>query len=402
MIRTRTALALMLLVLPAPQLATAQRTPNDRPVSTDPRWNGWLGCWMPAAQPGSAADTQVCVVPTRDGRGVQRLTFAGEREILSETFVADGTPIPPSEPSCSGERVSRWAKSGERLFSSSSVSCANTPATKTTGLSSLVSASRWVDVQVVETAGRQQVRTRRFWRSSAAAPAAVADAVRHLTRADISVAALTADDVIEASAAIPAAGVEAWLAESGVKVPINRRTLARLADAKVGSHVIDLMVALAYPRKFEVRRNSGSGSPFAGGSMVDEFYPGQWSYLTDSYGFGFGALGLPYFYGANGYGTNAHYQPGGFYYVPSSGGATPDDTEHGRVVNGQGYTRVQPRETYRATGSGQRNGAQGGANADSGSGGGGSSSGSDSSGGASPAGYSGGGGTSTGLTAVPR
>ena len=30
-------------------------------------------------------------------------------------------------------------------------------------------------------------------------------------------------------------------------------------------------------------------------------------------------------------------------------GATADDTSHGHVVNGQGYTRVQPREPVRTT-----------------------------------------------------
>ncbi|MEQ1731210.1 MAG: hypothetical protein ABL982_22810, partial [Vicinamibacterales bacterium] len=94
-----------------------------------------------------------------------------------------------------------------------------------------------------------------------------------------------------------------------------------------------------------------------------------------------------------------------FSYVPAGGGGGGgvEDPTHGQVVNGQGYTRVQPREAVRSTPL-----YQGGTQTASGSGGGSDSgsvgsagSGSESSG-ASPGGYSGGGGTATGLTAVPR
>lgn len=394
MTRITSLLLFALLWIVAPLAAVAAAIPSD-----DPRWSAWIGCWTPGARPGQPSDTTVCLVP--DGTGVRMVTFAGEREALSERLVADGTTQALKEQACSGERVTRWSASGPRLFSTSTLTCANQPVVKTTGLSALVSADQWLDVQVAEVGGRERVRTRRFWRSTAAPPAAVADALRGVTSTRPVITATTVGAIIEASRTVASVGVEAWLAESRVQVPLDRRALVQLSDAQVAPQVIDLMVALAYPEKFEVHRSSSSGG---GGSWssgwLDDFYPGEWGYLADVYGYGFGSFGVPYFMGATGYG----YYPGGFSYAPAGGGSgAADDTSHGQVVNGQGYTRVQPREAVRVTPL-----YQGGSQTASGSGGGsdggsvGNSGGGGDSSAATPSGYSGGGGTATGLTAVPR
>ena len=391
--RITSLLLFALLGLVAPLAAVSAAIPSDAP-----RWSAWIGCWTPGTRPGQPSDTTVCLVP--DLTGVRMVTFAGEREVLSERLVADGTTQALQEQACSGERVTRWSASGPRLFSTSTLTCANRPVVKTTGVSALVSADQWLDLQVAEEGGREQVRTRRFWRSTAAPPAAVAEALRGVTSTRPVIAATTVDAIIEASRTVASVAVEAWLAESRVQVPLDRRGLVQLSDAHVAPQVIDLMVALAYPEKFEVHRRSRSSS---GGSWssgwLDDFYPGEWGYLADVYGYGFGSFGVPYFMGATGYG----YYPGRFSYAPAGGGGgAADDASHGQAVNGQGYTRVQPRETVRTTplyqGGPQTSSGAGGSSGDAAgnSGGGGDSSS------ATPSGYSGGGGTATGLTAVPR
>ena len=367
--------------------------------SADPRWSAWIGCWTAGARPGLPSETTLCVVP--DGAGVRMVTFTGEREVLSERLVADGTTQALQEQACSGQRVTLWSTSGPRLFSTSTLTCANQPVVKTTGLSALVSTDQWLDVQVADVSGREQVRTRRFWRSTAAPPAAVADALRGVTSTRPVIAATTVGAIIEASRNVASVGVEAWLAESRVQVPLDRRALVQLSDAKIAPQVIDLMVALAYPEKFEVHRSSsGGGGGSRSSGWLDDFFPGEWGYLADVYGYGFGSFGVPYFMGANGYG----YYPGGFSYAPAGGGGgAADDTSHGQVVNGQGYTRVQSREAVRVTPL-----YQGGSQTASGSGGGsdggsvGNSGGGGDSSAATPSGYSSGGGTATGLTAIPR
>ena len=408
MIRTRTLVTVSLLLVGSQgihaQSAGAVGRQNASTVgSLDQRWSAWLGCWRPSSRSGGEDALQLCIVPTADGAGVRRVTFAGDREVLAETIVADGASQRSSEKDCAGTRQSRWSQSGTRLFLSSTLSCPNQPEVGTSGLSALISADQWLDVQVIKSRGRtEQTRVQRFWRSSDAPPAPVAGEVKALVSPRATLPRVVLSDVIEASDAVPPSAVEAWLSEGAIRVPVTRRELVKLSEAHVHGEVIDLMVALYYPKKFEVQRASSSGGGGFGLGMLSDFYPGQWGLLSSEYGLGYGAYGVPFFFGANGY-----YQPGDIYFIPGSGVSTPaQDATHGQVVNGQGYTRVQAREPYRGTattsgGSGQTASGTGGS-ADSGGGASSSNAGSSGSSGVSSGGYSSDGGGSTGLTAVPR
>jgi hypothetical protein len=241
----------------------------------------------------------------------------------------------------------------------------------------------------------------RYWRSSVAPPAPVARVIAALPTSRTQLPPTRLEDVIDASKTVSASAVEAWLSEGAVRVPVKRQELMQLSDARVNTRVIDLMVALAYPKKFEVRKaSSGGGGSTWDIGMPTGFYPGEWGLVTSEYGYGYGLYGVPYFFGGNSY-----YQPGNFYFVPGDSGGTPTPAApHGQVVNGEGYTRVQVREPYRGTatlsGSSAQSSSSGGSSASND--GGGSSGSSSGSSGTSPSGYSGGGGSSTGLTAVPR
>ena len=186
MIRTHVPIAAALLAIAAslahaqPTSATAPRltTGKQQRMGVDPRWSPWLGCRTPAARSGASPGTQLCIVPSDDGTGVRMITFDNDREILGEVVIADGTPQPMADKGCSGQRTTRWSTSGLRLFSASSQKCADEPEIKTTGLSALVTADQWIDVQVADAHEREQVRVHRFWRSSAPAPAPVSETVR--------------------------------------------------------------------------------------------------------------------------------------------------------------------------------------------------------------------------------
>ena len=408
MIRIRTLVTVSLLLVAsqgvrAQSASSVGRQGASTVGSLDQRWSAWLGCWRPSGRSSGADALQLCILPTADGAGVRRITFAGDREVLAETIVADGAPERSSEKDCTGTRQSRWAQSGTRLFLSSTLGCPNQPEVGTSGLSALLSADQWLDVQVIKNRGRsEQTRVQRFWRSSDAVPSSVAGEVKALMPPRTPLPRVTLEDVIEASDAVPPSAVEAWLSEGAIRVPVTRRELVKLSDAHVHGQVIDLMVALYYPKKFEVQRASSSGGGGSGLGMLSDFYLGQWGVLSSEYGLGYGAYGVPFFFGANGY-----YQPGDLYFIPGSGGGgpTPAQETHGQVVNGQGYTRVQTREPYRGTatasgGSGQSTSSTG-AGADSG-GASSSNAGSSGSSGVSSGGYSSGGGSSTGATAVPR
>jgi hypothetical protein len=176
-------------------------------------------------------------------------------------------------------------------------------------------------------------------------------------------------------------------------------------DASVPDRITDLMVAMAYPKRFAVRRASESRGRLSSAGLpgpVDFGHGyglfGPWDLFYDPVMLSYAPFGIGYYGGFNPF----DYYSGGFVSI-SPGSSGPDSAEHGRAVNGLGYTRVEPREPAVDRGAtGNRTDSSSGPAFTGGSTG-------VSSGGASPAGYSsggsssggGGGGGSSG-TAVPR
>jgi hypothetical protein len=194
---------------------------------------------------------------------------------------------------------------------------------------------RWLDIQVAQVAGENRVRVKQYVRAAGDPPPSLIDeGFRAPAPAPIQAVRVTAEDIVEAHRAIGAQAVEAWLAEADVAVPLDKRALVRLADAKVPARVIDLLVALAYPEHFEVhRRGTSSGGffdPFPDAGVDDAF--DLYALYYSPFGFSFnGGSPLDWWYG-------------GDVIVPPDGGGSTGQSAHGRVVNGSGYTQVQPRE----------------------------------------------------------
>ncbi|MGH9200379.1 MAG: hypothetical protein ACRD2A_03995, partial [Vicinamibacterales bacterium] len=190
--------------------------------------------------------------------------------------------------------------------------------------------------------------------------------------------------------------------------------------AGVSDHVIDLMVALSFPKRFVVEtRQPVSGGGFMGGDIGwwDPFFVPLMSYSLMNYPcspFSFGAMDCgPYYssyrYGPYSYNYYSPYNPyyGGWVVVDSGSivinpSSTPTEqiaSGDGRVVNGRGYTQIRNREPVPVPGMGNSGSSGGGS--------GNTSSGTNSTGssGVSSGGYSGGGssgGGDSGRTAVPR
>ena len=369
-------------------------------AAQDTRWTPWLGCWTPTDVQRRSQDVQICVVPTTGDNGVRMITLAGEQTLLDESIVASGTAQQVTDGDCSSERTSRWASRGPRLLTVGERHCAGQPAERSSSISVLTGPNEWLDIQVAGVAGREGVRIRRYTRSTAEPPAAVADLVR--TRpvpggpaADVRVVP-TVDDVIEANAVVSSRAVEAWLAETEPAMTIDRRGLVKLTDSRVPEPVIDLLVALAYPQRFDVRRPTAS----SGGAMdlMSEGFFAPWQTWAGPWSLDPYSLYYSPFLPWGAFGLYSFYVPYNSGIVIGGGGSTPPmAATHGQVVNGLGYTRVEP-HVEAVTRSGNGSSSSGGADSSSG----GSSSGGVSSGGASSGGYSSGGGGGTGLTAVPR
>jgi len=317
------------------------------------------------------------------------MTLAGDRTVVEEQVIADGVERTITEPACSGRRRAEWSRDGERFFSTAELTCDNEPARKVSGVTLISDKGEWIDIQVVRISGRENVRVRRYSRSSDQPPGNSGLSEDLVARAEHASrrTPLDIDDVIEATGKVSSPAIEAALLETNATFRLDRRSLLAMGDARVSPAVIDLMVALSYPTHFQVHRSSGSSSSSG--------WPGVGFADWDWFGFD------PFYSYYAFFSPFRYYDPYWYYY--GNGGSViveppPDSGDHGgphgRVVNGAGYTQISPRPPESATPRGGGGNQAGAASASSSS-----SSGSS----ATSSGYSsGGGGGDTGHTAVPR
>ncbi len=423
MMKTTLSTALFMLVLAI--AASAQ----GRQEGADVRWAPWLGCWQlidesqreanpdatevtraPAARP-SASGVSVCVTPVSEAGGISLQTRVSNQPALEQTIVADGADHPISDADCHGTQRAEWSRTGTRLFAHAQLVCGDQMPRKISGLAMIAGNGIWVDVQVVEIAGRESIRVRRYRRAPDQRGAATASRFG---------APLTIDDVKEASGKVSGSAVEAALIATNARFDLNSRRLIDLDDAGVPDNVIDVMVALSYPERFVVERaNTGgtgsffdpAGNSYFGSSLFSAAYS-DWPYFYGSLMYPYGAdLYDAYYYSPFAYSYSGRdgslYLPGGGFGTADGGGSgtrAPDNG--GRAINGVGYARVRPREaTAEDTGGGARqNGnASSGSTSTAGSDTSSSSSSSGSSGGATSGGFTSGSSSGdTGRTAQPR
>jgi hypothetical protein len=204
--------------------------------------------------------------------------------------------------------------------------------------------------------------------------------------------------------------IEAALVETQAGFDLTARQMIELREANVTPGILDLLVALSYPKQFVVERTGRPEPPL----LASDPYMLGWAYGTPFLAYGDGFYYPNYYYtpfgysysgrSYGGYGPFGYYDPG--FIIVDGGGAgggtsEPQPSGTGRVVNGLGYTRVRPRESEPAQqGGGTSSGGSRPAAAGETSSSGASTSGNGAT--ASPQGYSGGGSSDSGRTAQPR
>ena len=154
---------------------SAPRAPGA--AMDDPRWLPWLGCWAPLERAGRDQQVRVCVERTEDRRGVEMITLAGDERVLSESVIADLSQARHSDGACEGEKQSRWSRDGDRVLTTAELRCPGKGPQRTSGISTLLNISEWLDIQVVRVDGAESVRVRRYVRAAGPFPSAVADRV---------------------------------------------------------------------------------------------------------------------------------------------------------------------------------------------------------------------------------
>ncbi|MGZ8378157.1 MAG: hypothetical protein ACXW0Z_13100 [Gemmatirosa sp.] len=326
-------------------------------AGTDTRWRAWVGCWSPVDADGavSAGAAVTCVVPA--GPGVELLTIADGKVAARDRLDATGDRRARSQDGCEGWEQAQWSADGRRLHVRSAATCASGVTRSSSGLLAFAPDGDWLEVRSASVGTGAGVRVARYRPTSPATlPAEVASALQ-TSRRDEEVrlalgAPITTDEVADAVRLSDAPVVEAWLAARGQGFTLDARRLTQLADRGVPERVIDVMVALSYPKTFALNPATGEqqrrtlATADQGGQRPG---PTAWLYPTP---FGYGAYGWnPYRYGA--YGYNSYYGNGyygnGFYGGGWFPGGSPvvivvrdpngAPEERARAVNGRGYTR---------------------------------------------------------------
>jgi hypothetical protein len=351
------------LALGPPPRAAAQ-TPQS-----DARWQPWLGCWTSSSERAGGVVTQweaqhVCVVPASGTAAVDVVTVTGGRIVSRERIDASGEHRKSERDGCVGWERAEWSSDTRRVYLQSEYQCAGDLKRGTTGLMATAANGDWLDIIGVAMRDNIGVRVLRHRASAplSTLPAEIASAVAGSSAAPAqriagAVWPIGDAEIIDASHHVNAAVVEAWLAESRQAFTVNAARLLALADAGVKGRVIDMMVALSYPKALAIKPSpsavgalatndggGGRGIVTGLGSFSD---CGPYSSGLSLYGwdgcspYGYGMYGSRYGYSGYGnlYGYDGWYLAGGGPIVivrpPDDGSSS---STHGRVVNGRGYS----------------------------------------------------------------
>jgi hypothetical protein len=317
-------------------------------------WTAWYGCWRAVGEAG-AADGMVCVLPGADAVSVRMVTLEDGAVVHESVVTADGRAGRVDEGGCTGVQQARWSRDGRRVFLSATLDCDGVQR-ESSGVLAMISEHEWMDVQAVSVAGRDAVRTIRYRPArDEDVPASMAVALtddRTMRREAARLHASTpmdTDAVIEAAGAVAPAAVEALIASQGHGWTLDAATLVRLSDAGVPPSVLDMMIAVSYPRRFAVAPREEPRYPDRGPRIaryrddcIDSYYSPYRRYRTDCAllygvaGYGYG-VGYRYMYspwGYDPYGWGYGYRP--VVIVRPDGG---DPGSRGNLVRGRGYTR---------------------------------------------------------------
>jgi hypothetical protein len=335
-------------------------------ASTDGRWGPWVGCWQ-----ASLTDTEaltvapnkslpvVCVVPAAGTQSVDLVTVDGSTA-TPERVDANGTRRDVSREGCTGWEQAEFSPDGKRIYLRSEHQCTGNRTRTSTGIMSISPNGEWLDVQGVKVAANSGVRVVHYGRVPvpAALDAGMKSALEGNKLATTTAVMAASDsvrivDVVEATKRVDPLVVQTWLAQRGQGFGLDAKRLIQLADAKVPANVIDVMVALSYPRSFAVNLAQADGQVVPTGrtqmNSEESFRNGPTVYMdwdpmySNSYGYS-NRYGYRGGYGYSGYFPGYWYQGTPVIITRPSGSVdTGAPDTRGRMVKGSGYTRPADR-----------------------------------------------------------
>ncbi|MEO6878768.1 MAG: hypothetical protein ABI205_09825, partial [Gemmatimonadaceae bacterium] len=353
--------------------------------AADSRWDTFLGCWT-AADPGLTAKSTpiVCVTPTNVSTAVQVATVRNDSIIGRDTIDASGARKTVSKQGCAGWQNAEWSEDTRRVYLHSELTCAGGLKRTGTGLFAIAPAGDWLDVQGMVAGGNEGLRVNHYRMTQTPAAVVAAFGANPVANRELSASSqrtaaggiITVGNIGEVVFKTDTAVAQAWIVERGARFNLSAKELVALANAGIPGSVTDVMVGISYPDRFalqgqQVAMMGGANmlSPRDSariaadylndrcGSTYDPLWdmPGSFNscgYRPMGYGGGYGygygygydslyGMGYsPYGLGYGGY-YNGYGYPGGYYSSPIIvvKGDQAAQQQHGRVVNGRGYSQ---------------------------------------------------------------
>lgn len=355
------------LVLGAAMLAVAiMAIPSTAGAqSTTAPWLPFMGCWIDVEAPANGPMT--CVVPAEGGAEILTVAQAGvvERQLLR----ADGVERPFESGGCEGVQSAEASADGDRIYTRSTLSCEGGTERSTRGIIAMAGPTDWVDVRALTVGDGSVSWVKRYTVASARRVAAAeltagerAELERAASGRELAIetarmtaaSAPTVEDIIDAHARTDPEAVRAWIAEQGAPIDLNGEKLIQLADAGVRREVIDVAVAVSYPERFALARQSDPRLN-QGDRFGDRRYGADRRYDWDRYRFGSWHYdpfyydpyySNRYYYGRSAYGSGFGYGPGYGSYGQGWYGRGPgvivvrpadEAVRQGRLIKGEGY-----------------------------------------------------------------
>ncbi len=289
---------LLALTLTASSAFAQQPAPPAAAGQVDARFEAWIGCWrLDDDLAGTGA--RMCITP--DKGGVRMQTVVGTQRGIDEVVIGDAVAHPIADAECKGTELAEWSADGARLFRTTSVTCGKEAPRTIKSVAFMAPGPSWINVQHVsgaaaDTAVRVQRYRRAFNQQLPDGSKAPQPEAGLTLRTSPETTRWSIEDVIEASGKVPAEVVQAALTEVRQGFDLNKRTLVMLDDGGVDKGVIDLMVALTYPKRFVVDRRGGGSTPtgiLTGGGWYDPMISPMMGGFADCYS--------PYGYGYRSY-----------------------------------------------------------------------------------------------------
>ncbi len=307
----------------------------------DSRWWPWIGSWRlmsdssQETEGDSGRDLVVQIRPGADGKSVI-MKICRDNKAPVEERLEVGSRQTLKEHGCTGWYQYSWSDTGKRLIFESECMCPGRPSRFVSGMSVITENRDWLDIQLIRSGEQRAIGIRRYrpetddLSSTEKTPTTPIGTLHYPAATGLSI-----DEIIELSGKVAPEVIQAALVELNHRFDINSRVLQRLADAKVPSQVIDLMVALSLPDKFVVKSHGIASVKQKRPNREQKVIFDVHTCLPFGYWFIYDPFFVPY---------RSPYLSYGYWYLgwdvrPAGHGSTMSSSG-GRLINGRGYSKI--------------------------------------------------------------